>query len=179
MIQRNLIEPVSLRVNPHHLWNQQWLLLTVGEFDQGDFNAMTVGWGSMGTMWGKPFVQIVVRPTRYTYHFLQRFADFTLCAFPEEKREALQFLGTHSGRDGDKITESGLTPINSTRVKSPSYEEASLVLECRKLYWNDMISTHFLDPEIETNYPGKDYHRIYFGEIVAAFGAKSFQEDQG
>ena len=73
----------QLLLNVSALWSEQWLLLTAGDFRAGKFNAMTVGWGSFGVMWNKPFVQVVVRPTRYTYQFMEQYEDFTLCAFPE------------------------------------------------------------------------------------------------
>ena len=86
--------PVSdFSVRPNHLWCEQWMLLTVGDFSQGRFNTMTVAWGSLGTMWQKPMVQIVVRPGRYTYEFTEQFDSFTLSALPETYRKALQILG--------------------------------------------------------------------------------------
>jgi len=145
-------------------------LLTSGDFAAGHFNTMTVAWGSMGTMWEKPFVQVVVRPVRYTYEFMERYDSFTLSAFPSEHRDTLLFLGARSGRDSDKIAESGLTPIASSRVAAPGFAEAELIVECRKVYWQDMDAAHFLTPEIERHYPERDYHRIYFGEVLAIWG---------
>ena len=150
------------------------MLLTSGDFAAGHFNTMTVGWGSLGVMWGRPFVQVVVRPTRYTYGFMEQYESFTLCAFPEACRQALQILGTKSGRDGDKIAEAGLTPIASTQVSAPGFAEAGLIVECRKMYWQDMDPSHFLDPAIENHYAKKDYHRITFGEVVAINGTEAY-----
>jgi len=164
-----------LVVKPQHLWDTQHLLLTCGDFAQGSFNAMTIGWGSIGVMWGIPFVQVVVRPVRYTYEFMERYATFTVCAFPEKYSEALDLLGTKSGRGGDKITEAGLTPVAATKVQAPGYTQAELVLECRKIYWDDMKNDHFLIQEIEKQYPRKDYHRIYYGQIVAVLGEERFK----
>ena len=166
-----------LRVRPHHLWNSQWLLLTVGDFKARKFNAMTVGWGSLGTMWGRPFAQTVVRPTRYTYQFLKQCNTFTLCAFPSEYRQALQLLGTRSGRDGDKIAQAGLTPIASTQVAAPGFAEADLIIECRQLYWDDLEPSHFLDSKINGHYPKQDYHRVFFGEILAIWGTDTYRAD--
>jgi flavin reductase (DIM6/NTAB) family NADH-FMN oxidoreductase RutF len=154
-------------VKPQHLWGTQRLLLTSGDFAKGHFNTMTVGWGSLGVMWRIPFAQVVVRPVRYTYQFMERYGTFTLCAFPQEYAPALQLLGSKSGRDSNKIAESGLTPIASTQVAAPSFAEAELVLECRKIYWDDLAKESFLDERIERCYPRKDYHRIYYGEILA------------
>jgi len=164
----------ELLVRTHHLWENQWILLTSGDFAKGRFNSMTIGWGSLGTMWGRPFAQVVVRPVRYTHGFMERYDTFTLCAFPEGYRRALTLLGTKSGRDGDKIAEAGITPIASTRVAAPGFAEAELIVECQKIYWDDMDPTHFLDRSIEKNYPQKDYHRIYFGEIMAIFGEPAY-----
>ncbi len=147
-----------------HLWSKQWLLLCCGNFEKQHFNAMTVGWGSFGVMWHKPFVQVVVRPTRYTYEFMNQYKDFTLTGFAEEKRSALQLLGTKSGRDGDKISDSGLTPVASTLIQSPTFEEATLSIECETIYRQDMDPKQFMDSSIDNLY-NDDYHRIYFGEI--------------
>ena len=171
----NPIPVEKLVIRPQHLWDNQHLLLTCGDFSQGRFNAMTIGWGSIGVMWGLPFVQVVVRPVRYTYEFMERYATFTVCAFPRKYDEALQLLGSKSGRDGDKIAEASLTPIPSTLVEAPGYAEADLLFECRKIYWDDMKDNHFLDPRIEKKYPNKDYHRIYFGEILVVQGVKRYR----
>jgi flavin reductase (DIM6/NTAB) family NADH-FMN oxidoreductase RutF len=165
----------ELLVKAHHLWDKQWLLLTSGDFATGRFNTMTVGWGSLGTMWGRPFAQVVVRPIRYTYQFMEEHDTFTLCAFPEDCRSALQLLGTKSGRDVDKIAEAGLTPIASTRIAAPGFAEAELIIECRKIYWDDLDPTRFLNPDIERHYPQEAYHRIYFGQIVAIWGERSYR----
>jgi flavin reductase (DIM6/NTAB) family NADH-FMN oxidoreductase RutF len=162
-------------IKPMHLWDIQWLLLTSGDFAEGRFNAMTVGWGSIGYMWRRPFVQVVVRPVRYTYEFMEKYETFTVCAFPKEQHAALQLLGTKSGRDMDKITASGLTPAASETVAAPAYAEAELIMECRKMYWDDFNPEHFIDSTIDANYPRKDYHRIYFGEILSIRGVEKFR----
>ena len=157
-----------------HLFDEQWLLLTGGDFARGKFNAMTISWGSLGIIWGRPFVQVVVRPTRYTHEFMERFDTFTVTAFPERHRRALNLLGSKSGRDGDKIAEAGLTPVASAKVAAPAFAEAELVIECKKMFWADFDPTHFIDPAIDRNYPRKDYHRQYFGEVLAIHGISSY-----
>jgi flavin reductase (DIM6/NTAB) family NADH-FMN oxidoreductase RutF len=167
----------QLSVRSHHLWDSRWLLLASGDFVEGRYNAMTVAWGSLGTMWNRPFAQVVVRPIRFTYQFMEQYDTFTLSAFREGHRQALQLMGTMSGRDGDKIMEAGLTPIAASKVAAPTFAEAELVIECRKIYWDDFDAARFLDPTIESNYPDKSYHRIYFGEILAIRGDASYRSD--
>jgi flavin reductase (DIM6/NTAB) family NADH-FMN oxidoreductase RutF len=152
------------------IWASRWFALSSGDFASGRFNTMTVAWGSFGTMWQWPFAQVVVRPTRYTYEFMEKYPTFTLCAFDLDHQAALEFLGSRSGRDGDKVAESGLTPVASSRVAAPSFAEAELIIECVKIYWDDVDPSHFLDPEIENRYPLRDYHRSYFGRIEAVLG---------
>ena len=135
---------------------------------------MTVAWGSFGCMWNKPFAQVVVRPSRYTHEFTEKFDSFTLCSFPENQKETLQYLGSVSGRDEDKIIRSGLTPIAAQKTASPVFEEADLVIECRKMYYDTMKPANFLDSTIEKNYSGSDYHTVYFGEILRIAGDRDF-----
>jgi len=166
------LKPVAVGDFAPHIFNlfdNQWLLLACGDFSKKHFNVMTISWGSMGTIWDRPFVQVVVRPTRYTFEFMNQYDSFTLSAFGESHRDALNLLGSRSGRDGDKIGASGLTPVASQKVASPSFAEAELTLECRKLFWQDIDHAHFVDAGIEEHYPRKDYHRMFFGEVIALF----------
>jgi flavin reductase (DIM6/NTAB) family NADH-FMN oxidoreductase RutF len=169
-VQRKDIPVERFQVPVVHAWSKQWLLLASGDFGKKDYNCMTVGWGGFGVMWGRPLAMIVVRPTRHTWLFTEKWDSFTLSAFPEDRREALSYLGSHSGRDGDKIAASGLTPVASRMVASPGFDEAELIVECRKMYFQDLDPSHFLDPSIEESYPKKDYHRMYFGQIVSVSG---------
>jgi flavin reductase (DIM6/NTAB) family NADH-FMN oxidoreductase RutF len=171
------IEIKELNISPVELWDSDWLLLSCGDYPAGDFNAMTVAWGSIGNMWNIPIAMIVVRPTRYTYEYLERFDNFTLCGFDSSFRKALNLLGTKSGRNGDKMGESGLTPTSAHMVSSPVYEEANLALECRKLYWHDFDSGKFLDDRIAMSYPEENYHRMYFGEILRINGDEQFHKN--
>jgi flavin reductase (DIM6/NTAB) family NADH-FMN oxidoreductase RutF len=157
----------------HAIWNDGWFILTAGDFSEQKFNSMTISWGSMGTMWNKPFVQVVVRPTRFTLGFMDSSPDFTICAFPEKYRKALNLLGAKSGRDGDKVKESGLTPCKSSLVASPSYIDANLVIECRKIYTDIFKPQGFIDSTIEKHYHLGDYHRIFFGEVLTIRGDKT------
>jgi flavin reductase (DIM6/NTAB) family NADH-FMN oxidoreductase RutF len=156
------------------IWKEQWFLLTCGNFSTGSFNSMTVSWGSFGCIWEKPFAMVVVRPSRYTLGFMEEFNTFTLCGFSSDQQNAMRLLGSKSGRDGDKIRESGLTPIPSSLVSAPAFAEAELVIECRKMYFQDLDPTHFLDPKILDNYPKSDFHRMYFGDILHISGLPKY-----
>jgi flavin reductase (DIM6/NTAB) family NADH-FMN oxidoreductase RutF len=157
-----------------NLFDRQWMLLTAGDYVDKKFNAMTISWGSLGIMWNKPFIQVVVRPQRYTFEFIEQYPTFTVSAFPQEYHQALSLLGTRSGREGNKIAESRLTPEASLKVAAPCFVEAELVFECRKIYWEDFTPTRFLADDIDRHYPIKDYHRIYYGEIQMLCGTSRY-----
>ena len=173
-MQRKPIELTQLILQPHNLFHKQWVLLTAGEFSTGNFNTMTIGWGAIGTMWSRPFAFVAVRHSRFTFEFMEKFDTFTLTAFPEDYHDALSLLGTRSGRDGDKIAASGLTPESAIQIAAPSFKEAEIVIECRKIYANDLNPAHFLDESIYKHYPKRDFHRIYYGEIVFASGVDKY-----
>jgi flavin reductase (DIM6/NTAB) family NADH-FMN oxidoreductase RutF len=166
-----------LRVPAIPIWDKRWLLLAAGDFQKKDYNCMTVGWGGFGVMWRKPIAMVAVRPTRYTMQFMEKHRSFTLSAFAEEHRAALSYCGSHSGTEGDKAKAAGLTAMASRAVPSPGFDEAELIVECRTIYSDDFDPTRFMDSGIEVNYPKKDYHRMYFGEIVSISGTSAWRED--
>jgi flavin reductase (DIM6/NTAB) family NADH-FMN oxidoreductase RutF len=168
------IQIQDLDLNILHQFDKRWFLLTCGDFETGKFNTMTISWGSLGTVWDKPFAQVFVRPTRYTFEFMNTYDSFTLCGFEKSHKSALDLIGSKSGREGNKIADAGLTPSKAASVKSPIFKEAELVLECRKMYWQDLDPTQFLFPELQRKYPKKDYHRVFYGEVLEVFGKEDF-----
>jgi len=162
------ISAEDVAANPFKLMLKDWMLITAGPPD--DYNTMTAGWGGLGVLWGREIAFCVVRPVRHTYQFMEKNENFTLCFFAEEYKDALQFCGTKSGREvRDKGRAAGLTPIPGSLENTTAFAEASLVFECRKIYFEDLDPAHFLDPKIEEWYPQKDYHRLYVGEIRAVW----------
>jgi len=118
----------------------------------------------MGVLWNKPVTYIFVRPQRYTYEFLEKNKSYSLSFFDEKYRKALTICGSKSGRDIDKVKEAGLTPVVSDNG-IVHFSEAKLVVECSKLYYQDIDPSHFLDKSINELYDN-DYHRMYIGEIT-------------
>lgn len=112
------------------------MVLAVGKKD--DMNAMTVSWGEMGELWGLPVITVFVSTSRYTHSFMERNNYFTVTAFPERMRSALLYIGTHSGKDDDKLKAAGLTP-EYTELGNPIFKEANLAIECRIIYSTPFI----------------------------------------
>ncbi|MHB9126545.1 MAG: flavin reductase family protein, partial [Armatimonadota bacterium] len=151
--------------NPFTLIGSDWMLITAGAPDS--CNTMTASWGGLGVLWGKNICFVFIRPERYTYEFVERAENFTLSFFDERYRDALNLCGTKSGREMDKIAAAGLTKVAGSLPGSTYFAEARLVIECRKIYFQDLDPAHFLDPAIGECYRGTGIHRMYIGEIEA------------
>ncbi len=162
-----IIDPEELNENFFRLINKDWMLVTAGK--TGQFNTMTASWGSVGILWNKPIAICFIRPHRYTFGFADQHEFFTLSFFGSGHKEMLNFCGTHSGRDIDKINHTGLKPLE-TPDGNITFAQARLVLECRKLYTDFLKEDNFLIKNIiDNNYPRKDFHKFFIGEIVKCY----------
>ena len=139
------------------------MLITAGTSQA--YNMMTASWGGFGVLWHKDICFCVIRPTRYTYAFMEKAQYFTLNFFEKKYKKILNFCGTKSGRDVNKMAVSGLT-AKKGREGVVYFSQARLVMVCKKIYFQQITPANFLDPKIEENYPDKDYHRMYVGEVM-------------
>jgi flavin reductase (DIM6/NTAB) family NADH-FMN oxidoreductase RutF len=158
------IKPTEIQGNTFQMIDKQWFLLTAGNLK--NFNTMTASWGGLGILWNKPVVFCFVRPQRFTYQFMETSKQFTMSFLGAEHRSKLNYCGKYSGRNVNKIVSTGLIS-KETPGGSIYFEQADLVLECVKIYVSDLDPSHFLDPSILNNYPKKDYHRLFIGEIIS------------
>ena len=156
----------DLKINPFTLIGDEWMLITAG--NQDNYNTMTASWGQMGALWshggGSPVVTIYVRPQRYTKEFVDSNKYFTLTFFSKEYKKDLAYLGSHSGRNEDKILKTNLHPIFENDYTY--FKEAKLVLICEKVYAQDILEENFINKDIiSEHYQKKDFHTMYIGLI--------------
>lgn len=163
MTNFNSVSPEQLNENIFKLIGRDWGLVTAG--DQAKFNTMTVSWGGAGILWNKPVTFAFIRPQRYTYEFLENGSCFSLSFFDEGFRKALAYCGSKSGRDVDKVKETGLTPA-FTADGVPYFEEARVVLICKKLYAQPFEEQFIIEDFVRDSYSGDDYHKMYVSEIL-------------
>jgi len=160
------ISPFELNENTFDLLDNQWMLILAGNKEK--HNSMTASWGGFGILWNKPVAFVFIRPQRYTLQFVEQNDYFTLNFFEEKWRSALELCGSKSGRDIDKTKAAGLTIAES--LKTIAFQEARLVIECRKLYIDDIKPENFLDQEIiSKHYPKSDFHRLFIAEITSVY----------
>ena len=151
-----------MQVNPFTKFEKDWALLTAGTEER--YNSMTIGWGSLGTVWNKDVLTVYVRPDRYTWEFLRDNEYFTVSFFPESCREALLLMGRMSGRDGDKAAAAGLTP--RILPQGITFQEATETFVCKKIYMAPMAYED-VPPVAQRIYQnGIKPHWIIMGEVV-------------
>lgn len=164
--------------NVFNMFDKQWAIVTAGTMEH--FNSCTVSWGSFGNIWGRlgkslPVVTVYIHPARYTSEFLDSSDTFTVSFYPDVYRKALGYIGSHSGRDGNKAAAAGLTPI--AMDQGVTYEEADLTFLCKKIYQHQ-FSRENIAPEIQEYYAampklypdfkgGWQPHIVFIGEILA------------
>ena len=157
------ISAKEIKENPVRLFDEDWGLLTAGGL--GDYNTMTISWGTLGELWGRDVCTAFVRPQRHTFGFMEKNGFFTVSFFTDKYKKALSFCGRKSGRDHDKAGETGLTAFDTGF--GTAFEEARLIICCKKLYEQNMSESCFLDKSILTEcYANGDFHKAFVGEIV-------------
>ena len=168
----------ELDYNVFTMFDKQWAIVTAGTMEH--FNSCTVSWGSLGNIWGRagksiPTVTVYVHPARYTSELLQSSEFFTVSFYPESSRKALGYMGSHSGRDGNKAEAAGLTPV--AMEQGVTYQEANLTFLCRKLYQHqfakesiapDVQEYYAASPKVYPDFKGGwQPHIVFVGEICA------------
>jgi flavin reductase (DIM6/NTAB) family NADH-FMN oxidoreductase RutF len=142
--------------------------LLLGAYDaNGKANLMAIGWGALGNIWGMPIWTVLVRPSRYTYQCIEHGQGFTVCVPTEAMGMACAVCGSKSGRDIDKVKECGLTARRAEHVMAPDIAECPIVYQCHVVHSNDVVPARLADEILDGAYMNADYHRIYFGKILA------------
>ena len=156
------VKPEELAVSAFQMIGKDWMLVAAERCQV--VNAMTASWGGLGVMWGKNVAYVVIRPQRFTKEFVDASDRFSLTFFSEEYRKMLSYMGTVSGRNENKIDKMGLTVLHEGEV--PYFEEASVVMCCKKLYEQEMKEGCFLDCTLMDKwYKENDLHTLYIAEI--------------
>lgn len=160
------IQPEEISENTFKLIGKDWMLVA-SSFD-GKTNAMTASWGGFGVLWGKNVAYIVVRPQRYTKNFIDKSNKFSITFFDVSYKSMLAYMGKISGRDEDKIKNSGLILDENSPI--PLFKEGKLTAQCKVLYKQNLSPESFLDTEIISKwYPDSDYHMLYVAEIEKVY----------
>ena len=142
-------------------------LLLTSQGRDGKPNAMTIGWGTVGIIWGRKIFTVLVRPSRYPFSRLAASDSFTVNLPSPALHPAVAFCGSRSGRDVDKFAACHMTPEPGQTIATPGIAECPVIYECRIVHTNDVVNAS-LEPRIVADaYPKGDFHRLYYGEILA------------
>jgi len=133
-----------------------------------NLNTMTIGWATIGIVWQKPIFMVAVRNSRHTFTLIEKADDFSVSVPSKNMSDQIRFCGTKSGRDFDKFKECKLTTKDSQDIFSPMIDIPGIHFEC-KIVFKSAMNPKFLIDEYEKLYPEKDYHTLYFGEILHCY----------
>jgi len=151
--------------------------LLLGSYDAaGKPNIMTIGWGSLGSIWGEPMWTVLVRPSRHTHACIEHSACFTVNVPTAAMGMACAVCGSRSGRNMDKFAECELTAEKGAAVLAPRVAECPIVYECQVVHSNDVLPKKLADEIIRGAYMDGDYHTVYFGKILGAYAAGNAAE---
>ncbi|MCD8260176.1 MAG: DUF4468 domain-containing protein [Bacteroides sp.] len=160
------VTPDKIPGNVIKMISEDWMLITAG--DDAAFNMMTASCGGLGQLYGKPVAFCFINPARYTYQLMEKEDIYTLTFYTEAYRDVLQLAGTTSGRDGDKVKTSGLTPV-TTPSGGKAFAEAWMVIECRKLIGQSFTLESIFDETVKERHMGQPFHKMYIGEIIGVW----------
>ena len=132
-------------------------------------NTMTIGWAAFGVVWSKPIMMVAVRSSRHTFGIIETAKDFTVSVPAGDMDKEIAFCGSKSGRNVDKFKACNLETADSRRVSSQVIKTRGRHYECKIIYKSAMNPAHFEKDYDSSLYPKKDYHTLYFGEILACY----------
>ncbi|MGD0624215.1 MAG: flavin reductase family protein [Thermodesulfobacteriota bacterium] len=135
---------------------------------KGRKNVMTIGWATFGFMWRKSVMMVAVRNSRFTHGIIEQADSFTVSVPSGNMQKEINFCGSKSGKDLDKFKECQLATTKAQKVSTPVLRIPGYHYECKMMYKTPM-DPKFMDKDMEDLYPQKDYHTLYFGEIVACY----------
>lgn len=151
---------------------------TVGNLSKGAFltskadgkvNTMTIGWGSLGFMWGKPVFMVMVRSSRFTHELLANSTEFTVTIPKTDMKDAIKLCGSQSGRDMDKLAAAGLKTLPGSKTDTPVIDCAGIHYECKIAYRQDMSDAQMTTEVKDKWYTDDPLHTLYFGEILTSY----------
>jgi flavin reductase (DIM6/NTAB) family NADH-FMN oxidoreductase RutF len=134
-------------------------------------NVMTIGWASLGFIWGRPMMTVLVRKSRYTFGIMEKAADFSVSVPLTDMKKELAFCGSNSGKKVDKIKHCNLEIFPGEKVRTPILNIPGFHFECRIVYKSPMDASVLVE-SYKHLYPDKDYHTVYYGEIVYCYSTE-------
>ncbi len=157
------ISPEEIEGNFIKMVGKEWMLITAG--NSGKFNMMTASWGGIGVLYNRPVAICFINPARYTYSIMEKGDTYTLTFYPDNCRKALEYCGTKSGRDEDKVKGSGLTPVQ-TENGAMAFSQATMIIECRKLVSQSISLDAINNAQEREKRAMQPMHKMYIGEIL-------------
>lgn len=126
------------------------VVIAIARDKEGKANPVTLCWAMIASG-DPPMMAIAVASGHYTVRAIEHSKCFTIAYPSAEMADLALFFGSRSGRDTDKLAESGCRTEPATRIDSVLLSDAVANFECAE----------------ESRVQAGD-HIIYIGRVVAA-----------
>jgi flavin reductase (DIM6/NTAB) family NADH-FMN oxidoreductase RutF len=121
-----------------------------------EYNIITISW--TGTICTDPAMcYISVRPGRHSYNIIKKNGEFVINLTTKELAFATDWCGVKSGKEQDKFSEMGLTPIPASKVNAPLIKESPVNIECIVREIKELGSHHMFISEVVAVHADEKY----------------------
>ncbi|MDD5676107.1 MAG: flavin reductase family protein [Chitinivibrionales bacterium] len=131
-------------------------------------NVMTIGWASLGILWARPMLTVMVRASRFTYGIIERCSEFVVSVPTGDMKKELSVCGSRSGRDSNKFEQCNLELAPGLQSRTPIINTAGIHFESAIVYKTAMTPVNLKESYAHL-YPTQDYHTLYFGDILEVY----------
>jgi flavin reductase (DIM6/NTAB) family NADH-FMN oxidoreductase RutF len=122
------------------------VMVSCGSYPE-EYNIITISW--TGTICTDPAMcYISVRPGRFSYNIIKKNGEFVINVTTKSLAFATDWCGVKSGKDHNKFTEMGLTPVPASKIKAPMIKESPVNIECIVREIKELGSHHMFISEV-------------------------------
>ena len=127
----------------------------------GKNNALAVAYCG-NCSFAPPMVMVGIVPTRYSYHMIQETKCFVVNLVDKKQKKIFDYLGSHSGRNEDKLANCGASVADGEKINAPLLTDCPVNIECSVV--NSVMTGS---------------HEMFIGEVEAVHCDKSLLQKNG
>jgi flavin reductase (DIM6/NTAB) family NADH-FMN oxidoreductase RutF len=118
------------RINPATLLNPLPVCLISCQGKEPTPNIITVA--AIGLCcFDPPIIGMAIRGSRHSHHLIEESGEFVVNVPNQDLVRKVDLCGSLSGREGDKFSAAGLTPLPGEIVRAPLIKECPINIECK------------------------------------------------
>lgn len=96
----------------------------------GENNALAVAY-CCNCSYDPPMVMVGIVPSRHSYKLIKETGCFVVNLVSKDNKELFDYLGSHSGRDDNKLAAIGAKLGEAVKINAPILADCPVNIECR------------------------------------------------